>query len=152
MDDRSKSKEELIKELSDLRQENSLLKSMVSESGKRSSVISELEKAEDSLRDYEEKYRIISSPTADYIFRLSVEDDGTIMTDTISDNYFSLTKKTIKDISTPDLWLKIINEDDRPKLIDSMNLLISEGGSVDLECRSYLPDGKCVLCVLSLMP
>lgn len=142
MDERKKNKEELIKELSDLRKENVLLKTMVSETEKRSSVIRELERAEEQLRDYEEKYRIISSLTADYIFRLSVEEDGAIMMDTISDNYFSLTKRTINDIYTPDLWIKIIYEDDRPRLIDAMNLLISEGGSIDLECRSYMPDGK----------
>jgi len=142
MNDREKSKAELIKELTDLQQENGSLKLLVAETEKRSAVVLELKKAEEALRDSEERYRIISSLTTDYLFRLRVEDDGRIITDLISENYPALTKRTIEDISTPDLWLKIIHEEDRPKLMSSLNLLMSEGGSIDIECRSYLPDGK----------
>jgi PAS domain S-box-containing protein len=142
MNDRARSKEELIKELSDLRRENNSLKTLVSETEKRTVVLQEFRKAEEALRYSEERYQIISSMTSDYIFRLKVEEDGLIKTDLVSDNYPSITNRTIDDIITPDHWLKIIHEDDRPMLMNSLHFLISEGGSSDLECRSYLPDGN----------
>ena len=125
-----------------MQQENITLKSLVAENAKRTDVLRELKNAEESLRDSEERYRIISSLTTDYIFRLRVEEDGRIITDLISENYPAITKRTIEDISTPDLWLKIIHDEDRPRLEASLSSLITEGGSADLECRSYLPDGR----------
>ncbi len=141
MKDHIKSNEQLIKELAELHMENNSLKLQVAEAQKAASVTDDLRKAEKALRESEERYRIISSLTTDYIFRLKVAEDGGIKTDMISENFFTKTNRTIDDISTPDLWSKIIHPDDLEKLMTGLHLLISEGGSIEVECRSFLDDG-----------
>jgi len=59
MDDIKKSKEELIKELADLRQENTALKLKVSEDKRLESVIAELKSREEELKSSEEEYRLM---------------------------------------------------------------------------------------------
>jgi PAS domain S-box-containing protein len=97
---------------------------------------------EDKLRSSEEKYRLISSLTSDYIFRLIVEANGKVRMDMISDNFQALTGRKPEDINTQELWAKVIHPDDIEKLLAKLNLLVSEGGDVDSECRSLTTDGK----------
>ena len=117
MNDHKKSKEQLITELSELRQENNNLKSQVARDSVRSDALRDLKEAEEALRESEERYRTISSLTTDYIFRLKVDEDGSIKTDMITDNFFTTTKRSVEDIITPDHWAKIIHPDDLGKLI-----------------------------------
>ena len=142
MNDYKKSKEQLIKELSELRQENNDLKSQLDNDNLRSDAVKDLKEAEKTLRESEEWYRTITSLTTDYIFRLKVNEDGSIKTDMITDNFFTTTRRSIEDIMTPDLWTKIIHPDDIGKLYDSLHLLLTKGGSTEIECRSYKKDGS----------
>jgi PAS domain S-box-containing protein len=141
MGDFGKRKEQLISELLKLRAENDSLKVQIARADKSDSVIKELKKAEEALRESEERYRIISTLTTDYIFRLKVDKDGGIRTEMISDRFIQTTKRSIKDIITPDLWFKIIHPDDLGKVMESLQLLIKNGGSAEVECRSLLSDG-----------
>jgi hypothetical protein len=115
MDDFKKSKEQLIRELSDLRLENSSLKYQIGEIERSAAVIDDLRKVEEALRDSEERYRLITSLTTDYIFRLKVGDDGSVKVDMITDNFLAIDNRRLEDISTPDLWSKIIHPDDLGK-------------------------------------
>jgi PAS domain S-box-containing protein len=142
MNDRKKSKEQLISEISELREQIDDLKNQVSNASLFASVIKDLEVAEAAHRDSEERYRIISSLTTDYIFRLIVGKDGSIKTDMITDNFLATTKRTLDDVLTPDRWAKIIHPDDLGKLMESLNLLMSRGGSTEIECRSLMADGN----------
>src|SRR5512133_2403007 len=141
MEDYNKSKEQLVKELSELRQENKSLKLLVQKTDKLESVITELKSAEKSLRDSEERYRIVSSLTTDYIFHLIVGEDDRIRIDMLSDNFPAATNRTIQDVVTPDLWADFIHPDDLGKLMNSLHLLITEGGNAEVECRSILANG-----------
>jgi PAS domain S-box-containing protein len=96
---------------------------------------------EDKIRSSEEKYRLISSLTSDYIFRLIVQENGKVRMDMVSDNFPALTGRRPEDINTPELWAKIIHPDDLGKLMAKLNLLVSAGGDVDIECRSFTKDG-----------
>jgi len=104
--------------------------------------ISGRKKVEKALLESEEKYRMISTLTTDYIFRLRVGDNNSVTIDMISDNFPVKTDRAIENISTPDLWAKIIHPDDIGKLMATLNSLISEGGNAEIECRSFLPDGN----------
>jgi PAS domain S-box-containing protein len=104
--------------------------------------VTERKRTELILRESEEKYRLISSLTSDYIFRLIVEENGKVRMDMISDNFPALTGRKAEDINTPELWAKIIHHDDIDILMAKLNLLVSEGGDVDFECRSLTTDGK----------
>jgi PAS domain S-box-containing protein len=141
MEDYKKSKEQLVKELSELRQENDSLKLLVKKTDLLESVIKELKSEERSLRDSEESYRIVSSLTTDYIFHLTVGEDDRIKVDMLSDNFPTATNRTIQDVVTPDLWADFIHPDDLGKLMNSLHLLLTEGGSAEVECRSTLANG-----------
>lgn len=141
MNDFKKSKEQLIRELSELRRENNDLKSQVAKDNMRSDALKDLKEAENALRESEERYRTISSLTTDYIFRLKVDEAGGIKTDMITDNFFIATSRSIEDIITPDRWAKIIHPDDIGKLYDSLHRLLDQGGSSEIECRSFKADG-----------
>lgn len=141
MNDYKKSKEQLIRELSELRQENIDIKSQVAKDNMRTDAVKGLREAEEALRESEERYRTITSLTTDYIFRLKIEEDGSIKTDMITDNFFATTKRSIEDIITPDRWAKIIHPDDIGKLYDSLHRLLDNGGSSELQCRSFKTDG-----------
>ena len=104
--------------------------------------VTERKRTEEILRESEEKYRLISSLTSDYIFRLIVEEDGKVRMDMISDNFPGLTGRRPEEIVTPELWAKIIHPDDLGKLMAKLNHLVSTGGDVDIECRSFSKDGK----------
>jgi PAS domain-containing protein len=80
MIDYRKSKEQLIKELSELRQENNDLKSQIARDNVRSDVVKDLMEAEKALRESEERYRTITSLTTDYIFRLKVGERQDVTT------------------------------------------------------------------------
>jgi len=141
MNDYKKSKEQLIRELSELRQENNDLKSQVAKDNMRSDAVKDLKEAEEALRESEERYRTISSLTTDYIFRLKVDEAGSIKTDMITDNFFTTTERSVEDIMTPDRWAKIIHPDDLGKLYDCLHRLLTKGGSIEIECRSLKADG-----------
>jgi PAS domain S-box-containing protein len=142
MNDYKKSKEQLIRELSELRQENSDLKSRAAEDNVKSKAVKDLKEAEEALRESEERYRTISSLTTDYIFRLKVDEAGNVKTDMITDNFFTTTSRSIEDIITPDRWARIIHPDDLGKLFDSLHRLLNDGGSSEIECRSFKADGS----------
>jgi PAS domain S-box-containing protein len=142
MNDYKKSKEQLIRELSELRQENSDLKSRAAEDNVKSKAVKDLKEAEEALRESEERYRTISSLTTDYIFRLKVDEAGNVKTDMITDNFFTTTSRSIEDIITPDRWASIIHPDDLGKLFDSLHRLLNDGGSTEIECRSFKADGS----------
>jgi PAS domain S-box-containing protein len=141
MNDYKKSKEQLIRELSELRRENNDLKSQVAKDDVRSDALKDLKEAENALRESEERHRTISSLTTDYIFRLKVDEAGSIKTDMITDNFFIATRRSVEDIITPDRWAKIIHPDDIGKLYDSLHRLLDQGGSSEIECRSFKTDG-----------
>jgi PAS domain S-box-containing protein len=97
---------------------------------------------ETALRESEERHRIITSLTMDYVFRLKVGADGRVTMDMITENYKAMTGREMNDVVTPDLWPKIIHPNDIGRLMEFLRQLVSEGGIGIFEGRSFLKDGS----------
>ncbi len=100
----------------------------------------QLEAAE-ALRESEERHRLISSLTSDYIFRVDIGEDGSSTMSMVSGNFSSVTGRALDDAKTTDLWTKIIHPDDLGRLMMALRSLISNGGETELECRSFTSSG-----------
>ncbi len=99
-------------------------------------------RAVEALRESEERHRLISSLTTDYFFQLNVGENGRVVMDQISSNFPEITGRTIEDAATPELWKTFIHPDDIDKLHGELRRLLVEGGSVEMECRSVVRDGR----------
>ncbi|MHB8056164.1 MAG: PAS domain S-box protein, partial [Candidatus Aminicenantales bacterium] len=104
--------------------------------------VSASKRAEEALRDSEEKYRLVTSLMTDYFFRITLGDDGRTVLDIISANFPSITGRTIKDVESPELWPKFIHPDDLGGLLDLLRKLRTEGGEGSVECRSFVQGGR----------
>ena len=99
-------------------------------------------RTEDALRDSEERYRIVSSLATDYFFRIVFGADGQAEMDMVSENFPSITGRTLEDAAQLDRWVNFIHPDDYGRVLDLLGRLQSEGGEADLECRSYVQGGQ----------
>jgi len=110
MDDKTKSKEQLIKELAKLRQENDFLKSKAAEVLKLEAEISELRIVEDKLRSSEERFKILFDYAPDAYFLTDLKGTfidgnlaaekmlGQVKNDLIGKNYLKLNLLSVKQL------------------------------------------------------
>ena len=73
--------------------------------------ITERKRAEEALRKSENRYRMVSELISDYIFKLTVNSDGTVVMDEVTENYSMITGRTLEEVKTPGLWSKILPPD-----------------------------------------
>lgn len=92
---------------------------------------------EQSLRESEERNKIISSLTTDYIFKLIIGEKGSLTFEYVSDNFHSITGRTIKEVQDINSWKSFIHPDDYPDLINLLKRILNEGILGEIECRSY---------------
>jgi PAS domain S-box-containing protein len=104
--------------------------------------ISERKRAETELRESEERNKIVSTLTTDYIFKLSIEANGHVCMTMATDNYSKATGRTLEEARTPDLWKKFIHADDIERLMALLKKLTMEGGNGEFEGRSLDKEGQ----------
>ncbi len=104
--------------------------------------ITEQKNAERSLIESEKRHRIIAEMGSEYLFRLSVKEDGNVIMDYVSDNYTAVTGRTREKAETVESWNDIIHPDDIQKLLALLDELLKKPGSANFECRSFLPNGS----------
>jgi PAS domain S-box-containing protein len=74
--------------------------------------ITEQKKAEEDLRLSEERYRIISGLTSDYIFQNQVNEKGNTKERWIAGSFREITGYTFDEYKKPDAWRTILHPDD----------------------------------------
>jgi len=74
--------------------------------------ITEQKKAEEDLRLSEERYRIISGLTSDYIFQNQVNEKGNTEKRWIAGSFLEITGYTFEEYEKPDAWRSILHPDD----------------------------------------
>ncbi|VAW28286.1 diguanylate cyclase/phosphodiesterase (GGDEF & EAL domains) with PAS/PAC sensor(s), partial [hydrothermal vent metagenome] len=74
--------------------------------------ISEQKKAEEDLRQSEERYRIISELTSDYIFQNQINKEGNTEKRWIAGSFREITGYTLEEYEKPDAWRSILHPDD----------------------------------------
>ena len=80
--------------------------------------VTERKRAENSLRESEERYRIVTELTSDFIFRIIVSPGGQMVLESITQKFTDITGYSPDDIKTPDRWQKIAHADDQQVLND----------------------------------
>jgi PAS domain S-box-containing protein len=99
-------------------------------------------RTEKALRESEHRHKMVSELISDYIFRLTVNDDGKIVMDLVTENFSTITGRTVEDVQTPDMWAEVIHPDDLEKVMKLLETTVSSGQSGELECRSFVKGGQ----------
>lgn len=103
--------------------------------------ITDQQHTESALRESEERYRIISELSTDYVFKISVNRDGSLVMTYVSENLQSLTGRTHGEVASSGMWRDIIHPEDFKAFVEFQIKLITDGEPGELECRSYMKDG-----------
>ncbi len=106
--------------------------------------ITERKRVEVALKESEERYRLISELTSDFIFRLNIAQDGQIELDSISTGFKWANKYNLDNILNPKTGYKSIYPDDLKSFQSFIQTVIFEGVSNELEFRVYVKSNKIV--------
>ncbi len=104
--------------------------------------VTERHAAEKALQASEARYRMVTDLMSDYVFKMEVGADGAVTMEMVTENFYDITGLGLANIQTTDLWAKIIHPDDLPGLMELLRKLTAEGGTAQLECRSYVRGGR----------
>ncbi|HPN13153.1 MAG TPA: PAS domain S-box protein [Spirochaetota bacterium] len=103
--------------------------------------ISERTKIDAALRESEERYRIISELSTDYVFKFTVGDDGRLHLAYMSENLQNITGRTPEEVASSDRWIGIIHPDDEAEFLAFQKNLVISGRPDEIECRTFLKNG-----------
>ncbi len=98
--------------------------------------ITERKRVEEALRESEERNRVVSEMTTDYVFIVDVDENGQPKLRWISDIYTNQTISTLDEILCPDQWLKFIHQEDVARFSSFLAQTIVSGEQGEIECRS----------------
>ncbi|MFA6025872.1 MAG: PAS domain S-box protein [Ignavibacteriaceae bacterium] len=105
--------------------------------------ITQRKNAEEALRNSEERFRLISNLTSDYIFSTKITTDGKSEHDWVMGAFEKITGYTIEEYKSIGGWQAVLHPDDREKdFLDFQKLLNNE--KVISEVRTYHKNGNIV--------
>jgi PAS domain S-box-containing protein len=132
MNDQNKTKAQLLSELAELRRR--IIELETAEVERR--------RAEEALQESENRYKMISELTSDYVFKFDVAADGHAMISFVTENFYAATGRTLEEAKTPDLWTGIFHPDDLGKAMQLLQTAIFGQQSGEIDCRTYVQGGK----------
>lgn len=104
--------------------------------------ITERKQAEDALRESEVRYRRLLESVTDYIYSVQVEN-GRPVASSHGHACIALTGYTSEEYAAdPDLWFRMVHEDDHQAVIDQATTVLSGKGVPSLEHRIIRKDGQ----------
>ena len=104
--------------------------------------ITERKRAEEALQESENRYKMVSELTSDYIFKFDVDADGHAVMSLVTENFYAITGRTVEEAKTPDLWTDIFHPDDLGKAMQLLQTVIIGQQSGEIDCRTYVQGGK----------
>ncbi len=97
--------------------------------------------AEMALHTSEARYRSLSQLTSDYVYAASVDPDGTIIVDWMTDAFTRITGYTLDEVPTSRDWASIVLDEDQAIWQDHITQLRA-GKANEAEYRIYHKDGS----------
>ena len=98
--------------------------------------------AEEALQESENRSRIITELTTDYIFIVDLIPGGGMKLRWASDNMKRETGRSAGDVPGPGEWIKVIHPDDRQRFAGFIESSARERQGGEFECRSFTAQGK----------
>ncbi len=95
----------------------------------------------ESIRDSEERYRVISEMITDYVFKLSIRPTGEIVMDFLGDNYKTITGRQPADALSPEGWQNFMEADDYNIIMNALATALSTGEPGEVVSRSRTING-----------
>jgi len=105
--------------------------------------ISERKKAEDTIRASEERFRLISNLTSDYLFSTKICSDGKVEPDWIMGAFEKITGYTFEEFKAIGGWYALLHPDDRKKDADDFQKLLNNEKVIS-EVRIYSKNGSVI--------
>ncbi|MCR4320001.1 MAG: PAS domain S-box protein [Candidatus Brocadiaceae bacterium] len=96
---------------------------------------------ENSLRENEERYRLVTELTSDFIFKSIVSPGGQMVLESITQRFTDITGYSPDDIKTADSWQRIANADDR-QVLDGFFKAILKGQPNEGKLRIITKSGE----------
>jgi PAS domain S-box-containing protein len=106
------------------------------------SEIAERQQAEAALRESEERDRLITEMTTDYIFIVDVAPAGLLKLRWASESMTRMTGRTIAEAATSDLWASIIHPEDARSFFGFIQEMLTGALPGMIECRSFNKAGE----------
>ncbi|HNT78617.1 MAG TPA: PAS domain S-box protein, partial [Anaerolineae bacterium] len=106
------------------------------------SEIAERQHAEAALRESEERNRLITEMTTDYIFIVDVAPAGLLKLRWASESMTRMTGRTIAEAATSDLWASIIHPEDARSFFGFIQKMLTGALPGVIECRSFSKAGE----------
>ncbi len=97
--------------------------------------------AEAALHESEARYRTLSQLTSDYVYAASVDPDGTMRINWITDAFTHITGYTLDEMPTSRDWAKIVLDEDQAIWQDHITRLLA-GAVNETEYRIYHKNGS----------
>jgi len=103
--------------------------------------ITERKRVENALRESEERYRLVTELTSDFMFRIIVSPEGQMVLNSITQKFTDITGYSPDDVKTPDDWQRIIHTDDRQALNNFIKVIL-KGQSNEGKLRIITKSGE----------
>lgn len=99
--------------------------------------ITDRKQTEEALRESEERNRIISGLTTDYVFIVDVDSQGELELRWASETMTRVTGRSANSVKTADLWKDMIIPEDQGKFYQFIRQLIATRQPSEMEVRSF---------------
>ena len=104
--------------------------------------IAELEKSRAALKESEERHRVISELTTDYMCIIGIGDKGEPKMSWASDSMKKMTGRDVSDASTIEQWRDSIHPHDRSSFMEFVRRTFATGEAGEMEFHSLSKDGR----------
>jgi PAS domain S-box-containing protein len=98
--------------------------------------------AENALRISEERYKLVSELTSDYIYKIEVSESGQLSLNFVSDSFKTITGRELSQVNTMESWNSIIYSEDLQLMNDFIHKLITTRKGGELEIRTYIKNNQ----------
>jgi PAS domain S-box-containing protein len=96
---------------------------------------------ERTLKESEERYRVVSELISDLAYAFRVEPDGTLVREWVTGAFSAITGHSLKELSRPNDWASVVHIEDRPAFQHHVQTLLS-GQSDVCELRIITKDDQ----------